>query len=105
MKKIIPADFCIFFLSFSVLDFMIFLAGNFRGYIARSQFLLLNILRISCFLCLLSGFAYLVYLIRAALKKSPPPGPRDFVLAGLSLGFGGLFLFVSHFIIVITLPV
>jgi hypothetical protein len=105
MKKLIPADFCIFFFSFSALSFMIFLGGNFRGYIARSQCLLLNILKISCFLCFLSGFAYLLYLVRAALKKSPSPRMGDFVLAGLSLGWGGVFLLISHFIVVITLPV
>jgi hypothetical protein len=104
IKKLILADFCIFFFSFTALAALVFLAGNFQGFTARTQMLLLGILKFSSCACLLAGAGYLAYLAAQALRKSAGLAWRDFALAGASLVFGLAALLVSQFIIVITLP-
>jgi hypothetical protein len=104
MKKLILADFCIFFFSFTALAALVFLAGNFQGFTVRTQMLLLDILKFSAFACALAGAGYLAYLTARAPQKRAALARRDFALAGTSLVFGLAALFVSQFIIVITLP-
>ena len=104
MKKIVPGNFCIFFFSFTVLTLLLFFAGNFQEFTAKTLFLLLNILKISSFLCALAGAVYLALLVRGVLRKFAGLRARDFALAGLSLVFGLAVLFASQFIIVLTLP-
>ncbi|MCL1818302.1 MAG: hypothetical protein FWG35_05170 [Spirochaetaceae bacterium] len=104
MKKIVPGSFCIFFSSFTALALLLFFAGNYQGFTAKALFLLLDILKFSSFFCALAGAAYCALLARGTRRGSFRIRARDFVLAGLTLVFGLTVLFISQFIIVLTLP-
>ena len=104
MKKIVTGTFCIFFFTFTAMALLLFFAGNFQGFMAKTMLLLLDILKFSSFLCALAGVAHFIYLIYGTLRKLKGVRMRDFALAGLSFTFGLTVLFASQFIIVLTLP-
>ena len=104
MRKIVPGNFCVFFVSFTALTLLLFFAGNFQGFTARALFFLLDILKVSSFLCALSGAVYLIVLVRGVIVKSLKPLARNLAFAVFSLLFGLGVLFAAQFIIVLTLP-
>jgi hypothetical protein len=100
--KIILGNLCIFFFSFSLITLTVFFLGNFQGFVKRAQFFLLDILKTSSFMCLMSGFSYLLYLALQLTRKKAVPRCANFLLASLSLCLGGFLLFFAHFIVAIT---
>jgi len=103
MNRIL-SGFCTFFLLVSLLSFLLFLSGNRQDFLPRSQFMLLDAIKVSSLLSLLSGLYFLFYLVAAILAKKPSKIGNVFLaIAGFVIG-GGL-LVLSHFILVVTQPV
>ena len=95
---------CNFFAAFTALALFLFFAGNFQGFTAKTLFLLLTILKFSSFFCLLAGVVFCAFLVYDRLRARAALRRRDYVLAGLTFAFGCAVLFISQFIIVLTLP-
>jgi hypothetical protein len=108
MKKMLLTNACVFFLAFTALVFLVFLAGNFQGFTASSLFLVLDILKFSSFLCFAAGIIHLCCLIFFFSAAREPsflrPKPRDIIFAVLCLFFGLGILLLSQFILGLTLP-
>jgi hypothetical protein len=102
--KIFLSSLCIFFLLTAVLSFMLFLIGNYQEFILRSQFLLLAVVKISSLMCLISGCAYCIYLLSAAIRRKKVKH-RSFFLGLLSIILGSGLLGIVHFVLIITFPV
>lgn len=58
----------IFFLLNSAVAFLLYLVGNYQEFLDSSQFLLLDVLRVSGLLCTLSGLYYFVSLLVWSLR-------------------------------------
>ncbi|MDR1180096.1 MAG: hypothetical protein LBK44_06290 [Spirochaetales bacterium] len=105
MRKTLLTKTCIFFLFFTLLVFLLFFAGNFQDFTAASLFLLLDILRLSAFLCSAAAAAQILRLVFAvARKKSRQPRLIEFIFAAFCLIFAICVLFLSQFILGLTLP-
>ena len=124
--RVILAGLCFFFFSFTALVVLVFFAGNFQGFTTATQMQLLDIMKYSAFLSVLAGLVFLTYLLVRILRFASINRPNgregrktngktytftsikrrkhDIVFAVLALSLGLGALFVSQFIIVITLP-
>ncbi|MDR1317674.1 MAG: hypothetical protein LBK13_12455 [Spirochaetales bacterium] len=105
MRKTLLTKTCMFFLFFTLLVFLLFFAGNFQDFTTASLVLLLDILRLSAFLCSAAAVARTLRLVFAvARKESRQPRPGEFVFAAFCLIFAVCVLFLSQFILGLTLP-
>jgi len=103
MNRIL-SGLCTFFLLLSLLAFLLFLSGNRQDFLPRSQFMLLDVLKVSSLLSMLSGLYFLAYLV-AAIPAKRPLRIGNVLLAIAGFASGGGLLVLSHFILVVTQPV